>query len=81
MKLDGHQSDPNFRDPRHCLVFWARPTQMIKKLVEVVQQKLKDAVPGSVPPARVVSSTRDDLRQLVLILLQASGSCLYRIFT
>ncbi|KAK5940879.1 hypothetical protein PMZ80_007296 [Knufia obscura] len=44
-KLDGPQRDPNFIDPRNCLVFWARPTQKIKSLIEIIQQKLKHVVP------------------------------------
>lgn len=44
-KLDGPQRDADFEDPRNCLVFWARPTSKIKHLIQVVQQKLKDAVP------------------------------------
>lgn len=47
VKLDGPQKDSDFVDPRHCLVFWARPPQRVKNLVEIIQQKLKDAAPGS----------------------------------
>jgi vesicle-fusing ATPase len=46
VKLDGFQKDPSYVDPRHCLVFWARPPQKVRKLVQVIQQKLKDAAPG-----------------------------------
>lgn len=46
VKLHGVQSDPNYIDPRHCLVFWARPPQKVRKLVQIIQQKLKDAAPG-----------------------------------
>jgi len=45
MKLDGHQLDPEYIDPRNCLVFWARPTQKIKDLIAIIQQKLKTAAP------------------------------------
>ena len=46
VKLDGVQRDPGYIDPRHCLVFWARPPQKVRKLVQIIQQKLKDAAPG-----------------------------------
>lgn len=46
VKLDGVQKDPSYVDPRHCLVFWARPPKRVRKLVEIIQQKLKDAAPG-----------------------------------
>ena len=46
VKLDGFQKDPSYVDPRHCLVFWARPPQKVRKLVQIIQQKLKDAAPG-----------------------------------
>lgn len=46
VKLDGLQQDPTYADPRNCLVFWARPTQHVKNLVGMIQQKLKAAAPG-----------------------------------
>ncbi|RMD40334.1 hypothetical protein DV735_g4814, partial [Chaetothyriales sp. CBS 134920] len=45
-KLEGPQRDADYRDPRHCLVLWARPPQKVKNLVQVIQQKLKDAAPN-----------------------------------
>ncbi|RMZ85273.1 hypothetical protein DV738_g175, partial [Chaetothyriales sp. CBS 135597] len=45
-RLDGPQRDTNYRDPRNCLVFWARPPQKVKNLVQIIQQKLKDAAPN-----------------------------------
>jgi len=45
VKLDGPQRDDSFVDPRNCLVFWGRPTQKVKTLIDVVQSKLKDAAP------------------------------------
>ncbi|KAI9675586.1 MAG: transport between ER and Golgi ATPase protein [Caeruleum heppii] len=35
-----------FRDERHCLVFWARPTQRIRNLVGDIQQKLRSVAPN-----------------------------------
>lgn len=46
VKLDGPQRDPDFVDPRNCLVLWARPPSKVRNLVEVIQQKLRHAAPG-----------------------------------
>ena len=46
MKLDGLRRDPDYADPRNCLVFWARPPGRLRKLVEVIQAKLTYAAPG-----------------------------------
>jgi hypothetical protein len=46
VKLDGPQKDSSYEDPRHCLVFWARPPVKVRNLVEIIQQKLQDAAPG-----------------------------------
>lgn len=45
-KLDGNGREQGYVDPRNCLVFWARPTQKVKNLIEVVQQKLRNVAPG-----------------------------------
>ena len=45
-KLDGHSKQLDYVDPRNCLVLWARPTQKVKNLIEVVQQKLRSVAPG-----------------------------------
>ncbi|KIW77463.1 hypothetical protein Z517_09909 [Fonsecaea pedrosoi CBS 271.37] len=45
VKLDGPRKDLSYIDPRHCLVFWGRPPQRVKTLVDVIQSKLKDAAP------------------------------------
>lgn len=47
-KLDGPAGlrDPEFRDPRYCLVFWARPPPHVRSLIAQVQQKLKTVAPG-----------------------------------
>jgi len=46
VKIDGPQKDLSYEDPRHCLVFWARPPVKVKNLIEIIQQKLQDAAPG-----------------------------------
>lgn len=46
IKLDGPQRDPTFVDPRNCLVFWARPPQKVRNLVDIIQQKLQNEAPG-----------------------------------
>ncbi|KAK5166377.1 hypothetical protein LTR04_000637 [Oleoguttula sp. CCFEE 6159] len=38
--------EPGYVDPRHCLVFWARPTQRVKNLVAEVQRRLREAAPN-----------------------------------
>ena len=48
VKLDGPRKDVSYIDPRHCLVFWGRPPQKVKSLIDVIQSKLKDAAPGKV---------------------------------
>ncbi|KAF7898307.1 hypothetical protein EAF00_004753 [Botryotinia globosa] len=44
-KLEDPNIEPGFEDPRHCLVFWARPPQHIKALVGTIQQKLLALAP------------------------------------
>lgn len=44
-KLEGPQMYPGFEDPRHCLVFWARPPQAVRSLIEEVQRRLQAVVP------------------------------------
>lgn len=38
--------EPGHSDPRNCLVFWARPTQKVKDLIFLVQQKLLTVAPN-----------------------------------
>lgn len=45
-KLIDAKEFPDHTDPRNCLVFWARPPQRIRKLVNVIQQKLVDIAPS-----------------------------------
>ncbi|MCJ1251825.1 transport between ER and Golgi ATPase protein [Trapelia coarctata] len=37
---------PGFTDPRHCLVFWARPPKAIRDLIHNIQQRLLAEVPN-----------------------------------
>ena len=37
--------EPGYCDPRHCLVFWARPPQKVKNLIDSIQQKLRAVAP------------------------------------
>ncbi|KXT18392.1 hypothetical protein AC579_8184 [Pseudocercospora musae] len=46
MKLETPDKYPGYEDPRHCLVFWARPTADVKKLIAEVQRRLREAVPN-----------------------------------
>ena len=45
-KLEDYSIEPGFKDWRHCLVFWARPTEKVRKLIATVQKKLQDVVPN-----------------------------------
>lgn len=38
--------EPDYVDPRNCIVFWARPPAHIRALVDRVQQKLKSLAPS-----------------------------------
>ncbi|KAF2495115.1 AAA-domain-containing protein [Lophium mytilinum] len=45
-KLCDPSIEPGYSDPRHCLVFWARPTATVKSLIHQVQQKLLSVAPN-----------------------------------
>lgn len=45
-RLENPNQYPDYEDPRHCLVFWARPTTKVKSLIAEVQSRLKDVVPN-----------------------------------
>ncbi|KAK3074509.1 hypothetical protein LTR53_002991 [Teratosphaeriaceae sp. CCFEE 6253] len=38
--------DPDYRDWRHCLVFWARPPQKVRSLIAEIQEQLEHVVPS-----------------------------------
>ncbi|KAK0707595.1 RNA ligase/cyclic nucleotide phosphodiesterase [Lasiosphaeris hirsuta] len=46
LRLENPNVEPGFRDPRNCLVFWARPPDHILKLASHVQMLLKKAAPN-----------------------------------
>ncbi|KXT02104.1 hypothetical protein AC578_6667 [Pseudocercospora eumusae] len=46
MKLENPDKYSDYEDPRHCLVFWARPTTSVKKLIAEVQRRLREVVPN-----------------------------------
>lgn len=39
--------EPGYVDPRHCLVFWARPPRKTRRLIGEVQQKLLSIAPSA----------------------------------
>ncbi|PNS20565.1 ATP-dependent RNA helicase ded1 [Sphaceloma murrayae] len=39
------ETQPGFIDPRHCLVFWARPPQPVRELISEVQRRLQSVAP------------------------------------
>ncbi|CAK1366850.1 hypothetical protein CB0940_10213 [Cercospora beticola] len=45
-KLENPQQNTGYEDPRHCLVFWARPTTQVKAMVAEIQQALKKVAPS-----------------------------------
>ena len=45
-RLTDQTIEPGFVDPRHCLVFWARPPQHIRSLVDTLQQQLLTLAPS-----------------------------------
>lgn len=45
-RLENPSIEPGFTDPRHCLVFWARPPSHIRSLVDRVQQQLLTLAPS-----------------------------------
>ena len=46
LRLEDPTIEPGYTDPRHCLVFWARPTQKVKDLISQVQQELLTVAPS-----------------------------------
>ncbi|KAG0646916.1 hypothetical protein D0Z07_6198 [Hyphodiscus hymeniophilus] len=45
-KLVDPAIQPGFQDPRHCIVFWARPPAHIRALVDRIQQELLSSAPN-----------------------------------
>ncbi|PGH15136.1 hypothetical protein AJ80_05646 [Polytolypa hystricis UAMH7299] len=45
-KLESPERDPEFIDPRNCLVIWARPPALVQQLVEKVQQEIREVAPS-----------------------------------
>jgi hypothetical protein len=45
-KLEKPEEYPGYEDPRHCLVFWARPTMAVRELIGEVQRRLREAAPS-----------------------------------
>ncbi|KAF2108710.1 P-loop containing nucleoside triphosphate hydrolase protein [Lophiotrema nucula] len=46
LRLFDQTVEPGYVDPRHCLVFWARPTQKVKALIKRVQDELLTVAPN-----------------------------------
>jgi vesicle-fusing ATPase len=45
-RLSDPTLEPGYVDPRHCLVFWGRPTSSVKDLINRVQQELLAVAPS-----------------------------------
>jgi len=48
-KLEEPNLDVGYVDPRHCLVFWARPPSELRELIANIQQKLRTVAPSATP--------------------------------
>lgn len=46
LKLHDPTIEHGYADPRHCLVFWGRPTTKVKDLIQRVQQELLTVAPS-----------------------------------
>ncbi|KAF2876523.1 RNA ligase/cyclic nucleotide phosphodiesterase [Massariosphaeria phaeospora] len=46
LRLSDPEIEPGYVDPRHCLVFWGRPTQKIKDLISRIQLELLTVAPN-----------------------------------
>ncbi len=46
LRLENPELEPGFRDPRDCLVFWARPPDHVVKLASHLQMLLRQAAPS-----------------------------------
>jgi len=56
-RLEDPTIEPGFTDPRHCLVFWARPPAHIRSLVVNIQQELLKLAPSTFKhPYRIAQS-------------------------
>ncbi|OTA39761.1 hypothetical protein BTJ68_00268 [Hortaea werneckii EXF-2000] len=51
-KIEDPNGHPDFKDWRHCLVFWARPPGHIRSLIAQVQERLREVAPNlwTMPP-------------------------------
>lgn len=50
-RLEDPTIQPGFTDPRHCLVFWARPPTHIREIINKVQQELLTLAPSTLLPS------------------------------
>ncbi|KAH6842580.1 RNA ligase/cyclic nucleotide phosphodiesterase [Chaetomium sp. MPI-CAGE-AT-0009] len=59
LRLERPDVEPGFQDPRHCLVFWARPPNHVVKLACHLQTLLQKAAPNLwlMPPHRMHLTT------------------------
>lgn len=45
-KLIDQENNPGYEDPRNCLVFWARPPQRVRDIVDGIQRELREVMPS-----------------------------------
>jgi hypothetical protein len=53
LRLERPEIEPGFRDPRNCLVYWARPPDHVIRLAVHLQTLLKKAAPSEYPYSSV----------------------------
>lgn len=49
LRLEDQSIEPGFKDPRNCLVFWARPPEHVIRLAAKIQELLKEKAPSTLP--------------------------------
>ncbi|KAF2747170.1 hypothetical protein M011DRAFT_468057 [Sporormia fimetaria CBS 119925] len=59
LRLTDPAIEPGYADPRHCLVFWARPPQHLKDLILKIQKELQTVAPNLwlMPPTSLHMTT------------------------
>ncbi|KAI9805361.1 MAG: transport between ER and Golgi ATPase protein [Piccolia ochrophora] len=45
-RIEEAKTTPGYVDPRHCLVFWARPPEKVRELIREVQRRLITVAPN-----------------------------------
>ncbi|KAL2022027.1 hypothetical protein VTK56DRAFT_6267 [Thermocarpiscus australiensis] len=78
LRLENPTIEPGFQDPRHCLVFWARPPEHILKLASHLQTLLQKAAPNLwlMPPHRMHMTTLEIAHSQTAETIESMVSCM-----